>query len=66
MSGSVSLIDGHIDEVEKKMTVNELINYLYKCNMDYEVLINGCDKIIRIDEIKVITDDSESIVAIGT
>ena len=65
MSGNVSLIDGHIDEEVKKMTVKELIDYLYKCNMDYEVYIDGqgLDSSI-IEEIKDITDEKQSRVVI--
>lgn len=47
------------------MTVNELINYLYLCNMNYEVRINDQDiDTITIEEIKSITEENSSHVNI--
>lgn len=47
------------------MTVKELIDLLYKCNMNYEVRINDQDiDTITIEEIKSVTDENNSRVSI--
>jgi hypothetical protein len=49
------------------MTVKELIDYLYKCNMDYELYINNEEVTSPIiEEIRDVTDENNSRVVIYT